>query len=211
MQAAHTHARARTMRRNLSALGGAWCRGGIKTSPSCTQESYGCFPLSHHNDDRTPHSVCLLRAVGLCSCCFGWQLSPHWSDHHWGHKRDLPEHFHCIERHFEVRGFIFLAKRLKLNATMRDSDVYFIYAGTYNEQVYINRPNVTVIGESRQTTRFCSNTVHITNSLPATQAGSNDLSGTVRVSAISTGVKLYNRKLWLALYRRSFQLIKSVQ
>ncbi|KAJ1303289.1 hypothetical protein OPQ81_011486 [Rhizoctonia solani] len=72
------------------------------------------------------------------------------------------------------------------------SDVYFIYAGTYNEQIYVNRPNVTLIGESRQTTRFSSNTVHITNSLPASQAGSNDLSGTVRVSSISTGVRLYN-------------------
>ncbi|KAB5595863.1 putative effector protein/Pectinesterase [Ceratobasidium theobromae] len=72
------------------------------------------------------------------------------------------------------------------------SDVYFIYAGTYNEQVFINRPNVTIIGESRQMTRFGSNTVHITNNLPASQAGSNDLSGTVRISTISTGVKLYN-------------------
>lgn len=82
--------------------------------------------------------------------------------------------------------------------TMRDSNVYFVYAGTYTEQVYINRPNVTIIGESRQTTRFSSNTVHITNNLPASQAGSNDLSGTVRVSAISTGVKLYNCKSWHA-------------
>ncbi|KAF8606969.1 pectin lyase-like protein [Ceratobasidium sp. AG-I] len=72
------------------------------------------------------------------------------------------------------------------------SNVYFVYAGTYNEQVYINRPNVTIIGESRQTTRFSSNTVHITNNLPATKAGSNDLSGTVRIGTISTGVKLYN-------------------
>ncbi|CAE6442596.1 unnamed protein product [Rhizoctonia solani] len=72
------------------------------------------------------------------------------------------------------------------------SNVYFIYAGTYKEQVYINRPNITLIGESRQSTRFSSNTVHITNSLPASQAGSNDLSGTVRVGSVSTGVSLYN-------------------
>ncbi|QRV77627.1 pectinesterase [Ceratobasidium sp. AG-Ba] len=72
------------------------------------------------------------------------------------------------------------------------SDVYFVYAGTYNEQVFIGRPNITIIGESRQTTRFRSNTVHITNSLPASKAGSNDLSGTVRIGALSTGVKLYN-------------------
>ncbi|KAG8773503.1 hypothetical protein FRC12_002499 [Ceratobasidium sp. 428] len=72
------------------------------------------------------------------------------------------------------------------------SDVYFVYAGTYNEQVFINRPNVTIMGESRQTARFGSNLVHITNNLPASKAGSNDLSGTVRVSSISTGVKLYN-------------------
>ncbi|CUA68807.1 putative pectinesterase A [Rhizoctonia solani] len=72
------------------------------------------------------------------------------------------------------------------------SDVYFIYAGTCKGQVYINRHNVTLIGESRQTTRFSSNTVHITNGLPASQAGSNDLSGTVRISGISTGVSLYN-------------------
>ncbi|GAB1520709.1 hypothetical protein RhiTH_003797 [Rhizoctonia solani] len=72
------------------------------------------------------------------------------------------------------------------------SNVYFIYAGTYKEQVYINRPNVTLIGESRQTTQFSSNTVHITNNLPASQAGSNDLSGTVRVNSLATGVSLYN-------------------
>ncbi|KAF8755218.1 Pectinesterase [Rhizoctonia solani] len=52
------------------------------------------------------------------------------------------------------------------------SNVYFIYAGTYKEQVYINRPNVTLIGTS--------------------QAGSNDLSGTVRVNSLATGVSLYN-------------------
>ncbi|KAG8742504.1 hypothetical protein FRC10_001338 [Ceratobasidium sp. 414] len=81
-----------------------------------------------------------------------------------------------------------------ISIALRDttSDVYFVYAGTYNEQVFVNRPNVTIIGESRQTTRFSSNTVHITNNLPASKAGSNDLSGTVRISSIATGVKLYN-------------------
>ncbi|KAG8718148.1 hypothetical protein FRC08_005859 [Ceratobasidium sp. 394] len=72
------------------------------------------------------------------------------------------------------------------------SNVYFVYAGTYNEQVFVNRPNVTIIGESRQTTRFNSNTVHVTNNLPANKAGSNDLSGTVRIGSTATGVKLYN-------------------
>jgi pectinesterase len=87
---------------------------------------------------------------------------------------------------------------------MRHSDTYFIYAGTYKEQVYINRPNLTLIGESRQTTRFSSNTVHITNSLPASQAGSNDLSGTVRVSNFATGVSLYNCKSIDPLNPRSY-------
>lgn len=80
--------------------------------------------------------------------------------------------------------------------------MYYVYGGTYKEQVYITRANVksehhilaretgadwaVVYGQTSSKLDYNSNTVTITNSLSAAQAGNNDLSGTVRVAA--TGV-----------------------
>ncbi|KAI0339550.1 pectin lyase-like protein [Trametopsis cervina] len=83
-------------------------------------------------------------------------------------------------------------KYAKISAALQDtsSSVYFIYAGTYNEQVSITRPNLKIYGQTQVPSSFSGNTVTITNKLPASVAGSNDLSGTVRVEA--AGVSLYN-------------------
>ncbi|KAB5590434.1 Pectinesterase [Ceratobasidium theobromae] len=48
----------------------------------------------------------------------------------------------------------------------------------------------TIYGQTTNKLDYNSNTVTITNNIPASQAGSNDASGTVRVSA--AGVSLYN-------------------
>ncbi|KAF8310398.1 pectin lyase-like protein [Clavulina sp. PMI_390] len=72
------------------------------------------------------------------------------------------------------------------------SNVYFIYAGTYHEQVYINRANVKIYGQTSNALTYTSNTVNIWNSLVASAAGSDDASGTVRIGTSGTGVSLYN-------------------
>ncbi|KAF8672232.1 Pectinesterase [Rhizoctonia solani] len=82
-----------------------------------------------------------------------------------------------------------------ISAALKDtsSNIYYIYSGTYKEQVYINRANVKSMifyGQTASKLNYNSNTVTITNSLSAAAAGSNDLSGTVRVAA--AGVSLYN-------------------
>ncbi|KAL5638975.1 hypothetical protein ACGC1H_003372 [Rhizoctonia solani] len=79
-----------------------------------------------------------------------------------------------------------------ISAALQDtsSNIYYIYSGAYNEQVYVNRANVKIYGQTSNKLDYNSNTVTITNSLSSAQAGSNDLSGTVRVAA--TGVSLYN-------------------
>ncbi|KAG8728022.1 hypothetical protein FRC11_011936 [Ceratobasidium sp. 423] len=53
-------------------------------------------------------------------------------------------------------------------------NVYYIYAGTYKEQVYIERANVKIYGQTTNKLDYSSNTVTITNSLSAAQAGNND-------------------------------------
>ncbi|QRV95365.1 pectinesterase [Ceratobasidium sp. AG-Ba] len=77
-------------------------------------------------------------------------------------------------------------------AALKDtsSNVYYIYAGTYKEQILISRANVKIYGQTSNKLDYTANTVTITNNIPASQAGGNDASGTVRVSA--TGVSLYN-------------------
>ncbi|KAJ3754828.1 putative pectin methylesterase [Lentinula raphanica] len=58
----------------------------------------------------------------------------------------------------------------------------FIESGTYDEQVYIDRSGMlTIMGETADTSNYESNVVTISNSLSATAAGSDDLSGTLRV------------------------------
>ncbi|KAG7439793.1 pectin lyase-like protein [Guyanagaster necrorhizus] len=70
------------------------------------------------------------------------------------------------------------------------SDMYFVHAGTYTEQVYINRSDIKIYGETTTDDNYTSNTVTISYGLGASEAGSNDASGTVRVHA--ENVALYN-------------------
>ncbi|THG92697.1 hypothetical protein EW026_g8297, partial [Hermanssonia centrifuga] len=83
-------------------------------------------------------------------------------------------------------------KYANLTAALADtsSSVYFINSGTYDEQVLISRSNIKIFGQTTVPLSYSGNTVTITNSLLASTAGSNDLSGTVRVHA--TNVSLYN-------------------
>ncbi|KAK0473429.1 pectin lyase-like protein [Armillaria novae-zelandiae] len=66
------------------------------------------------------------------------------------------------------------------------SDVYFVYAGTYQEQVFIDRNDITIYGETTTDDSYTDN-IH---GLGASEAGSNDASGTVRVHG--ENVALYN-------------------
>ncbi|KAF8324030.1 pectin lyase-like protein [Clavulina sp. PMI_390] len=72
------------------------------------------------------------------------------------------------------------------------SNVYYIYPGSYHEQIYINRANVKIYGQTSNALTYTSNTVTIWNSLSATAAGSDDASGTVRIGTSGTGVSFYN-------------------
>ncbi|KEP52238.1 pectinesterase [Rhizoctonia solani 123E] len=82
-----------------------------------------------------------------------------------------------------------------LAAALKDtsSNTYFVYAGSYKEQVVINRANVKTIpvyGQTSNALTYANNQATITNNVPASRAGSNDASGTVRV--LATGVRIYN-------------------
>ncbi|KAB5593614.1 Pectinesterase [Ceratobasidium theobromae] len=81
-----------------------------------------------------------------------------------------------------------------LSAALKDtsSNVYFVFAGSYKDQAVIDRPNIKVYGQTSnpQDLTYVSNQATITNNVPASAAGSNDLSGTVRV--LATGVSIYN-------------------
>ncbi|TCD67387.1 hypothetical protein EIP91_012422 [Steccherinum ochraceum] len=70
------------------------------------------------------------------------------------------------------------------------SNVYFVFSGTFHEQVVITRPNIQIFGQTNTPQSYSGNTVFITNNLPASTAGSNDKSGTVQVHAAN--VSLYN-------------------
>ncbi|EUC65300.1 pectinesterase [Rhizoctonia solani AG-3 Rhs1AP] len=85
-----------------------------------------------------------------------------------------------------------------LSAALKDTsrrvfvvcNVYFVYAGTYKEQVAISRANVKIYGQTSNALTYSSNQATFTNNIPASSAGSNDASGTVRV--LATGVSIYN-------------------
>ncbi|EIN03491.1 carbohydrate esterase family 8 protein [Punctularia strigosozonata HHB-11173 SS5] len=67
----------------------------------------------------------------------------------------------------------------------------FIYPGTYAEQVNITRSGPTTLyGYTLDTATYALNTVTLTDHKDATTAGSNDLSGTLRIEA--PHVALYN-------------------
>lgn len=60
--------------------------------------------------------------------------------------------------------------------------VIFIYAGTYTEQVYIDRDGqTTIMGQTSDTSSYTSNTVTITYSLSLADADDDDSTGTLRV------------------------------
>ncbi|KAK0186324.1 pectin lyase fold/virulence factor [Armillaria mellea] len=60
--------------------------------------------------------------------------------------------------------------------------VIFIYAGTYSEQVYIDRDGqTTIMGQTSDTSSYTGNTVTITHSNSLGTAGTDDLTGTLRV------------------------------
>ncbi|KAJ6606939.1 carbohydrate esterase family 8 protein [Mycena sp. CBHHK59/15] len=71
-----------------------------------------------------------------------------------------------------------------VNSLPNDSSArtIFIFPGTYNEQVSITRLGpTTILGSTTDTSSYTSNAVTITHSLSAASAGSDDLSGTLRV------------------------------
>ncbi|KAG9034426.1 hypothetical protein FRB95_013223 [Tulasnella sp. JGI-2019a] len=72
------------------------------------------------------------------------------------------------------------------------SNIYYIYAGNYTESVVLTRAGISIYGATSNTYSYASNTVTISHSLSAAAAGSDDASGTVRVTGAATGVSLYN-------------------
>ncbi|KAF9451818.1 carbohydrate esterase family 8 protein [Macrolepiota fuliginosa MF-IS2] len=71
------------------------------------------------------------------------------------------------------------------------SQVIFIFPGTYSEQVYITRTGpLTIYGYTTDTTTYKSNQATIQAGVDATQAGSDDASGTLRVH--KNDFKMYN-------------------
>ncbi|KAG8931054.1 hypothetical protein FRC02_003285 [Tulasnella sp. 418] len=70
------------------------------------------------------------------------------------------------------------------------SNIYYVLPGNYTEQVVISRANVKIYGQTTNKLNYNSNTVTISRNVHAGAAGSNDLSGTVRI--LATGVSLYN-------------------
>ncbi|KAH9846844.1 pectin lyase-like protein [Lenzites betulinus] len=83
-------------------------------------------------------------------------------------------------------------KYATLSAALKDTSslTYFIFAGTYKDTAIITRANARVYGQTNTPSSYAGNTVTITNNVPASQAGSNDASGTVQVHAAN--VSLYN-------------------
>ncbi|KAG8876793.1 hypothetical protein FRB97_003916 [Tulasnella sp. 331] len=85
-------------------------------------------------------------------------------------------------------------KYTTITAALADtsSNIYYIYAGTYNEAVVISRAGITIYGATSNTNAYASNTVTISRDESAAEAGSDDASGTVRVQEAATGVSFYN-------------------
>ncbi|KAL7274025.1 hypothetical protein RUND412_003096 [Rhizina undulata] len=82
-----------------------------------------------------------------------------------------------------------------LSTTSSDDQVIFIYAGTYDEQVYIpaRKAQLTIYGETTDMSSYTDNTVTITQGLSQDSVSSDDLTATVR--AWSAGLKMYNINL----------------
>jgi hypothetical protein len=104
------------------------------------------------------------------------------------------------------------------------SNIYFVYSGTYTGQVSISRANIkskhiqsypwklfasilsprySVYGQTNSATSYASNVVSFTDNVPASTAGSDAQSATIRV--LATGVRCVFPHIhsWL---QNSFQL-----
>ncbi|KAJ6504621.1 pectin methyl esterase [Mycena vitilis] len=68
----------------------------------------------------------------------------------------------------------------------------FIYPGTYNEQVNITHPSLTIMGSTTDTGSYKQNTVTITHNLNAQDNGGNDACATVRATSSATNLRIYN-------------------
>ncbi|TBU45248.1 pectin lyase-like protein [Dichomitus squalens] len=81
---------------------------------------------------------------------------------------------------------------VNLSSALQDTSSleYFVFEGTYTDTAVITRDHVRIYGQTNIPDSYLGNTVTITNNIPASQAGSNDKSGTVQVHAAN--VSLYN-------------------
>ncbi|EED14650.1 pectin methylesterase, putative [Talaromyces stipitatus ATCC 10500] len=79
-----------------------------------------------------------------------------------------------------------------LSTTSTSTQTIFIEQGTYNEQVYIPslKGELVIYGQTEDTSSYSSNLVTITHGLSASQAGSDDLSATLRNYAAKS--RIYN-------------------
>ncbi|KAJ7825700.1 pectin methyl esterase [Mycena leptocephala] len=66
----------------------------------------------------------------------------------------------------------------------------FIFPGTYNEQVNITHPSLTIMGSTTES--YKQNTVTITHNLNAQDNGGNDACATVRATSATTNLRIYN-------------------
>ncbi|KAF8604420.1 carbohydrate esterase family 8 protein [Ceratobasidium sp. AG-I] len=84
-----------------------------------------------------------------------------------------------------------------LTAALADtsSSVYFIYATSIKERVVITRSGITIYGQTSNALTYSSNTVTITNNIPASTAGSNEASATISIKSTATDVKIYNMNI----------------
>jgi pectinesterase len=82
---------------------------------------------------------------------------------------------------------------LAVNSLPNDSSArtIFIFPGTYTEQVNVTRAGpLTIFGSTTDTTTYLQNTVTIQFGLSAATAGSDDISGTLRIH--KNDFKMYN-------------------
>ncbi|KAJ7262945.1 pectin methyl esterase [Mycena rebaudengoi] len=68
----------------------------------------------------------------------------------------------------------------------------FIFPGTYNEQVNITHPSLTIFGSTTDTGTYKQNTVTITHNLNAQDNGGNDACATVRATSAASNLRIYN-------------------
>ncbi|CAE6429524.1 unnamed protein product [Rhizoctonia solani] len=81
-----------------------------------------------------------------------------------------------------------------LAAALKDtsSNTYFVYSGTYTGQTTITRANIKIYGETNDAQAYGSNTVTFTDNQPASTAGGDAQSATIRVQAAGKDSSFYN-------------------